>query len=85
MTEGTPVERGWVLMLKDGTVAVDWGNGLAQDIVSGDFFPLDERRVSHVVQEHELEILVRMGRIKGYDRQYVYLFPLPEPPRRTLE
>ena len=85
MHKGTPLDRQWVFVLKNGVVAVDWGNGLAQDLATGEFFHFEEQDFSHAAYDHELEILQRQGRILGYDQQRVYVGNLPELPRRTLD
>jgi hypothetical protein len=85
MPGGTPVSRHWVVMLKDGNAAVDWGDNLFQDIMSGDFMHCDEEDISHDILDDELEILKRAGRVDSYDAQFVYLYSMPEPPRRTIE
>ncbi len=85
MHKGTPIDRQWVFVLKDGRVAIDWGNGLAQDLATGEFFHFEEGQFSHVAYDRELALLLRQGRILGYDKRQVYVSNLPEPPRRTLE
>ena len=37
MHAGIPILRHWVLVLRDGTIVVDWGDGLFQNIYSGQF------------------------------------------------
>ena len=37
MSTGTPINRQWVIVLKDGNIVIDWGDGLYQDVRSGDF------------------------------------------------
>ena len=85
MREGTPVDRQWVLVLKDGLVIVDWGSGLGQDLATGEFLHFEERQVSHVAYDEELALLVRQGRILAFDRRLVYLGSLPDLPRKSIE
>jgi len=85
MTGGTPVNRHWVVVLQNGIAAIDWGNGLFQDILSGEFIHGTEADVSHTIQDDELEQLKHMSRIYQYDANIVYVFPLPEPPHRTID
>ncbi len=85
MYRGTPIARQWVFVLKNGVIAIDWGDGLAQDLATGEFFRFEARDFSHVAYDAELDLLRRQGRILGYDQQQVYVGNLPEPPRRTLE
>ena len=85
MPEGMPVNRNFVVMMKDGVPAIDWGDGLFQDILTGDFFDRQDKDVDHTIQDKELDPLVFARRIYSYDAATIYLFPLPEPPRRTIE
>jgi hypothetical protein len=85
MPGGTPVYRQWVSILNDGMVVVDWGDGLLQDVFSGDFLPVDEPRIGHPVQNTDLEILLRASRISHYDAQQVWFINLPERPTQTID
>ncbi len=79
----TPVARSWVVMMRDGFAALDWGNGLYLDLVRGQFFNASEQEVSHRASDADLDWLVRLGCIEGYDRLNVYLTYLPEPPQEA--
>ena len=72
-------------MLKNGNPVIDWGDDLFQDIHSGEFIHGTEADISHTIQDDELELLKHMGRIYYYDAMYVYIYPLPELPRRTID
>ncbi len=85
MSLGTPVERQWILLLKDGTVVIDWGDGLYQDVYSGDFFQLEEAEISHKVQDEDLELLKRTGRVVSFDAYKVFFNMLPERPASSIE
>ena len=85
MPSGTPISRQWVCMLNDGTPVIDWGDGRAQDIYSGDFMEFNEKDYSHPITDPELDMLVRAGRVEHYDSQNVYIYSLPEPPRKTID
>jgi hypothetical protein len=82
---GTPVNRQWVIALKDGTIVIDWGDGLYQDVRSGDFVPVIEKDISHHILNEELDWLTRIGRVGSYTRQTVSFHSLPERPQRTIE
>lgn len=73
-----PVARGYVLVLQDGQVVIDWGEGRYQEIVRGEFLTLPESEISHVAQDIELEYLKTLGQILSFDRRHVYFPPLPE-------
>jgi len=83
MITGTPIHREWVYALQDGTIVVDWGEGNLQDIVTGDF--LREGKFVHELQDYELENLRNSGYIDEFDSRNVYLRPLPEIKRPTLD
>ena len=78
MSQGTPIEKQYVIVLQDGTFAVDWGNGRVQDLMTGDFLQVREADFAHVIYDAELDVLKRRGRVVDYDSQHVYLAPLPE-------
>jgi hypothetical protein len=84
-TGGLPINRHWIVMMQDGTTAIDWGDGLFQDIISGEFEHRLESDVSHTIRDEELEHLRLASHIFRYDANVVYLHPLPEPPHRTIE
>ena len=85
MTGGTPVNRHGVVILQSGIPVIDWGNELFQDILSGQFIHGTEADISHTILDEELEQLKHMSRIYRYDANYVYVYPLPEPPHRTID
>lgn len=84
MNTGKPVARQWLLMLKDGSAIIDWGDGQYQEISTGAFITLDDRQISHPAQDSDLEQLKRAGMIGGYDASNVFLLVLPEKPRTNL-
>ncbi|KAF0111253.1 MAG: hypothetical protein FD147_1004 [Chloroflexi bacterium] len=85
MVSGTPVNRQWVIVLKDGTIAIDWGDGLFQDVRSGDFIAVLEKEVSHHISNEELDWLTKIGRVGSFTRQIVHFHSLPERPQKTIE
>lgn len=85
MADGTPVNRQWVLVLKDGTIAIDWGDNLYQDVRQGDFIPVEEKEISHHVTNEELDWLIRIGRVKSFNTLTVWFSSLPERPQRTID
>jgi len=85
MPGGTPINRQWVLVLKDGSIVIDWGDGLFQDVRSGDFIHILESEVSHHIVNEELEWLVRIGRVTSYSAQTVWFPNLAERPQQTIE
>ena len=85
MTSGTPVARGLVFMLQTGEIVVDWGDGRVQDIQTGDFLEFQESDYGGALTDSDLDRLKELGRVVSYTNQLVYLRPLPEPPRPTID
>ncbi len=85
MPIGTPVSRHFVVILIDGRVAVDWGNSLFQDVLTGEFLSCTEQEISTLAQNEDLEALKSSGCVVSYDPFLVYFSTLPEQPHRTLD
>ena len=85
MKRGTAIDRAFMCVLQDGLVVVDWGDGRMQDVRSGEFRPKVDDRLARTITDDELQSLVQQGIATGYDAKYVYLLPLPEAERNTLE
>lgn len=85
MSGGTPISRQWILVLKDGSIVIDWGDGLYQEVHSGDFISVLESQVSHHITNDDLELLIRIGRVSSYTTRTVVFPNLPERPQKTLD
>jgi hypothetical protein len=85
MNAGIPVHRHWVLVLRDGPIVVDWGDGLFQDLSSGEFLRGLEAKISHPAQNMELQILQRGGMVERFTDEEVWLVNLPERPIRLID
>ena len=85
MTGGIPVDRHWVLVLDNGTVLIDWGNHLFQDVDTGEFLELAEEPNAQSAQEEILTVLKQHSIINHWDDRCVYFNYLPERPSRTVE
>lgn len=85
MTGGTLVTREWVLVLQNGTVVIDWGDGLFQDVHTGDFIRVGEHEISHRADDDVMEWLKRAGRVVRYDSKQVEFTNLPERPLKPIE
>jgi hypothetical protein len=85
MPSGFPVSRGLVFVLGNGEVVFDWGDGRVQDILTGDFLEISDQDYGRAVLDSDLEMLKNNGRVESYDNRIVYLHPLPEPPRPTID
>lgn len=53
MPEGTPVDRHWVLVLKNGAAVIEWGDGRYQDVLEGAFVHCRESEISHPITAWE--------------------------------
>ncbi len=82
MPNGIPVNRQWIVVTLDGTLLLDWENGTGVDLLSGEFVDYQESEYSHPIQDDELEVLKRAGRVSSYDAQRVFVNSLPEMPER---
>jgi hypothetical protein len=78
MEKGTPIERTWICITFEGDAVVDWGDGYAQDLYSGDLLEFDETKYSHMATDNDLAMLQRAARVSAYDSRYVYLNNLPD-------
>jgi hypothetical protein len=85
MQSGTPIDRQWISVLKDGRPVLDWGEDLVQDLLSGDFIAVDRSEYGHPVRDDELDLLRRAGRVERFDARQVYINSLPERPQQTIE
>ena len=82
---GTPINRQWILCLKDGSVVIDWGDGLFQDVRTGDFIKAKESDVSHHIRNEELDLLIHIGRVSAYTATTIWFPNLPERPQKTID
>lgn len=85
MPNGTPVPRDLVFVLKSGEIVFDWGDGRVQDVITGEFIRFTERNYGRAVLDTDLDMLRNTGRVEAFDARLVYLRPLPDPPRRTID
>ncbi len=83
-TSGTPVQRSLIFILKSGETVVDWGDGRAMDIHTGEFIDFDESDFGGAVLDMDLDTLQNNGLVESYDDQVVYLQSLPQRPHSTL-
>lgn len=80
MRTGVPVNRQWVFVLQDGAIVMDWSGGQGVDLSTNEFIRYQEKDISHVVQDAELDVLLKMGRILDFTDREVFVAYLPEPP-----
>jgi CheY-like chemotaxis protein len=86
---GTPVPRHQVFVLDDGNPVVQWTETLVQELLSGRHRPFEQGQFGHPITDYALNALKEAGRVEHYNRQFVWLYALPENTRlrglRTLE
>ena len=76
---GSAIARHQVFMLADGTFVVQWDDKRIQDILSGKYREFDYRAdFGHAITDYELRQLRAAGRVEHFNRQYVWLYALPE-------
>lgn len=85
MAGGIPVPRDLVFVLRTGETVLDVGDGRVQDVQTGEFMEFRERDYGRAILDGDLETLKNNGVVHAYDARIIYLRPLPEPPRRTIE
>ena len=85
MPEGLAIHRRWVVVLDNGAIVIDWGDGVFQDLLTGELLRDLSLIGSHVIQDEQLEWLKRTGNIAGFDENSVYINNLPEVPKKTIE
>jgi hypothetical protein len=85
MARGLAVSRSLVFVLETGEAVFDWGDGRVQDIMSGDFLSFSEGDHSRPITDAELQALKNNGRVEAYDNRTIYLRPLPDVPRQTID
>ncbi|MFQ3568217.1 MAG: hypothetical protein SNJ59_14610 [Aggregatilineales bacterium] len=86
---GTPIPRHQVFVLDDGNPVVQWTETLVQELLSGRHRPFEQGRFGHPITDYTLNMLKAAGRVEHFNRQFVWLYALPENTRlrglRTLE
>lgn len=79
---GTPIARYQIFTLADGSYVVQWDDKRVQELLTGKYRDFDSRRdFGHGITEYELKQLKAAGRVEHYNRDYVWLYALPETAR----
>jgi CheY-like chemotaxis protein len=87
---GSAVPRHLVFVLADGSFVVQWNEAFVQDLLNGRNRPFKEHDFGHNISDYELVQLQAAGRVEQFNRNYIWLFSLPEqnrfiPEPRTQE
>ena len=85
MPGGIPVRRNLVFVLRTGEIVLDWGDGRVQDVITGDFLDFKESNYGRAISDSDLEVLKNNMRVDAFNNHTIYLLPLPEPPRSTID
>lgn len=81
MGDATPtlmwINRKWVFALTNGILALDWGEGMAQDLITGAFICYTPEEYGHLLDEDELTTLISDGRVSQFnaDQAAIYAWP----------
>lgn len=65
------INRKWFFVLKNGVVAMDWGDGLAQEVISGKYLKYEDGDWDHAILDAELRELVETRRVVRFDDEKV--------------
>lgn len=75
---GSAVSRHHVFILADGSFVVQWGEANVQDLLSGRYRAYEYHDFGHSITDYELSQLKSAGRVEHYNRNYIWLYALPE-------
>lgn len=75
--ESIPVPRNRILVLDDGTFAVQWEEKRIQELLSGKYQIFSTTQETSAISDYELKQLVEAGVVDTYDDDLVHLSPLP--------
>jgi len=75
---GSAISRHHVFILADGAFVVQWGETHVQDLLSGHYRSYEQNDFGHAITDYELNQLKAAGRVEHYNRNYVWLYALPE-------
>jgi CheY-like chemotaxis protein len=78
LLSGSPVQRQLVFILADGSFVVQWDESRVQELLSGRYRTFVGNDFGHAITDYELNQLKAAGRVEHYNRQYVWLYALPE-------
>lgn len=82
---GSAVPRHFVFIMGDGAFVVQWDESRVQDILTGEYRGLRDDTFGHAITDYELNQLMAAGRVEAYNRNWVWLYSLPEPNRFQTE
>jgi CheY-like chemotaxis protein len=81
---GSAVARHQVFVLADGEVVVQWTETTVQELLTGAYRPFSASDFGRPISDDELEQLKNAAQIEQFNRQYVWLYAMPESHRFDL-
>lgn len=81
---GSAVPRHMIFVLEDGEPVVQWTELHVQELLSGKYRQYHAGMFGHAVLDRELEQLKASGRVEYFNRQYIWVYALPENNRFAL-
>lgn len=81
---GSAVARHQVFVLSDGEVVVQWTETTVQEVLSGRYRSYSQTDFGHPISDYELEQLKLAAQIEQFNRQFVWLYAMPESQRYDL-
>ncbi|MDX1992974.1 MAG: hypothetical protein SF029_11315 [bacterium] len=76
--ENAIIPRSRLFVLLDGTFAVRWSENRVQELESGHYRTFEKRDFGAFITDYELNQLKNAGLVRSYDRETVWLQPLPD-------
>jgi hypothetical protein len=71
------INRKWLFALTHGTPALDWGEGMAQELISGAFFCYAADEYGRLLSDAELSALMPSGRVAEFNAEQAAIYPWP--------
>lgn len=71
------INRKWLFAPTHGTPALDWGEGMAQELISGVFFRCPPEEHDHLLSDAELTALIATGRVAEFNANQAAIFAWP--------
>lgn len=77
-THNEPIVRSRVFVLIDGVFAVRWDDTTVQELLTGKYRRYERREFGAPITDFELSQLKQSGIIERFDREHVWLLPMPQ-------
>lgn len=71
------INRKWFIMLTNGIPALDWGDGMAQELQTGEFVCYTTEEYGHILSNEELTTLVNLGQIASFTPNQAAIYAWP--------